>query len=312
MSRNPGVQRVSFPGARAVLGVTLAAAVAACGAGDISSGPQVEPSFARNGGDGAEGQLVLCKYTAEPTSTKFDFRVSATSGSVPGNGRFAVSSTQTIDLTPSCVTVWAGTGGGEITITEDSPGWAPTEAFYTAAGTIYPEGNSFTFPAPETSEFIVVKNEMDMALGRMTGGGKQINFEGVAVTRGFTIHCDITLSNNLEVNWTGGNHWHLDKPITSAVCIDDPAVEPAPPPAPFDTFIGEGIGRLNGVDGSFVRFTFVDAGEPSGNGDTAAIDIWAPGADPATDDPVLSVSGPLEGGNLQAHYDQPHGSNVNR
>jgi hypothetical protein len=142
--------------------------------------------------------------------------------------------------------------------------------------------------------------------GRMTGGGHQIRIDGARITRGFTIHCDIRLSNNIEVNWPGGNKWHLSKPITSAVCIDDAAVSPFPPAAPFDTFIGEGVGELNGVEGSIIRFTFVDAGEP-GRNDTAWIRIWAPGVDPdGGTSPVLEVEGTLDGGNIQAHYDQPH------
>jgi hypothetical protein len=142
--------------------------------------------------------------------------------------------------------------------------------------------------------------------GRMTGGGNQVRVDGVRVTRGFTIHCDIKLSNNLEINWPGGNKWHLNKPITSAECIDDPNVSPLPPAAPFDTFIGEGEGKLNGVDGSIVRFVFVDKGEPGRNVDTAMIKVWAPGDDPDADTPVLEVEGTLDGGNIQAHYDQPH------
>jgi hypothetical protein len=137
--------------------------------------------------------------------------------------------------------------------------------------------------------------------GRMTGGGGQIIIGDVRVSRGLTIHCDIVLSNNLEINW-GDNHWHLDKPLTSARCIDDPNVDPAPPPAPFDTFIGEGIGQLNGVDGSLVKFTFVDAGEPGGKNDKAQIQIFDTGGNLVLDVP-LSV---LDNGNLQAHYDQPH------
>jgi hypothetical protein len=143
-------------------------------------------------------------------------------------------------------------------------------------------------------------------LGRMTGGGGSIIIGDILVTKGLTLHCDIVLSNNLEVNWPG-NKWHLDKPITSAECIDDPAFSPEPPSAPFDTFIGEAVGRLNGVDGSFIRFTFVDAGEPGGKNDQAGIQIWAPGADPTVDAPVLNLPlGPTDRGNLQAHFDQPH------
>lgn len=145
------------------------------------------------------------------------------------------------------------------------------------------------------------------SLGRMTGGGGQITVGDVQITRGLTLHCDITLSNNLEINWPG-NKWHIDKPLLSAQCIDDETVNPEPPPAPFDTFIGLGSGSLNGVEGSIVRFTFVDAGEPGGRNDLTWIRIWAPGANPEIDAPVLNV-GPqfLDHGNLQAHYDQPHG-----
>ncbi len=141
--------------------------------------------------------------------------------------------------------------------------------------------------------------------GRMTGGGHQTRVDGVRITRGLTLHCDITLSNNLEINWPGGNKWHISKPLTSATCIDDPDYDPTPPAAPFDTFIGEAVGSLNGADGSIVRFTFIDDGEP-GRTDEAHIEIWAAGDDPDTAAPVLSVSGVLDGGNLQAHYDQPH------
>ena len=146
-----------------------------------------------------------------------------------------------------------------------------------------------------------------LALGRMTGGGPSITVSGVKVTKGLTLHCDITLSNNLEINWDG-NKWHLDKPIETAECIDDPSIAPEPPPAPFDTFIGTATGRLNGVDGSRCEFTFVDAGEPGGKNDRAGIRIWDANGVLVLDLPLS----PTDGGNLQAHYDQPHGSNVNR
>lgn len=139
--------------------------------------------------------------------------------------------------------------------------------------------------------------------GRMTGGGNQITIGDVKVTRGFTIHCDITLSNNLEINWPD-NKWHITKPLTMALCVDDPAVHPEPPPAPFDTFIGEGIGEWNGQAGSLVRFTFVDAGEPGGKNDRAQIQVWAADGTLVLDVPMSF----LNNGNLQAHYDQPHGN----
>ena len=147
----------------------------------------------------------------------------------------------------------------------------------------------------------------ECAIGRMTGGGGQVTIGDVYVTRGLTVHCDITLSNNLEINWPG-NKWHLDKPLTRAECHDDPAISPEPPPSPFDTFIGEGMGRLNGEDGYRVEFTFVDAGEPGGKNDRSQIQIFAPDGSVVLNVPMDF----LDNGNLQAHYDQPHGSNQNR
>ncbi|MFL5593138.1 MAG: hypothetical protein ACJ785_00825 [Gemmatimonadaceae bacterium] len=148
------------------------------------------------------------------------------------------------------------------------------------------------------------KKDNCVLLGRMTGGGNSVSAEGVKITKGLTLHCDIILSNNLEINWPDGNNWHLTKPIESANCIDDPAVNPAPPPAPFDTFIGTATGSLNGVDGSYIEFTFVDAGEPGGKNDKLALKIYTggPGTTVALDLPLQFTTG----GNLQAHYDQPH------
>jgi hypothetical protein len=143
--------------------------------------------------------------------------------------------------------------------------------------------------------------------GRMTGG-RNLRVDGAHVRGsrgGFTIHCDITLSNNIQVSWPGGNTWHLDKPIDKATCIDAPDIDPTPPAAPFDTFIGEAVGKLNGVDGSEIRFTFIDDGEP-GRTDWMKIEIWDVGDIPGVDPVFITFEGYLDGGNIQAHYDQPH------
>jgi hypothetical protein len=290
----------------------LALVVAACAPGDSPTEPLSAPS-AMWFTDGP-GTVTVCKMTAQPTDDLFDFATSASGGLV-------VKSAFTLhDIQPGatiqasdCVLVWVSTDDSQVpvTITEDlEEGWSLAGAYVKDVGPVPFSGNSVTVTgANHVTITLVVVNQPTpdepMAPGRMTGGGNQITVGGAKITRGFTIHCDITLSNNIEVNWKS-NKWHLDKPITSATCIDDPNVEPAPPPAPFDTFIGEGVGRLNGVDGSFIRFTFVDAGEPGGDNDHAIIRIWAPGANPAVDAPVLDVNGFLSGGNLQAHYDQPH------
>jgi hypothetical protein len=140
--------------------------------------------------------------------------------------------------------------------------------------------------------------------GRFTGGGWQIRLsDGLKVTRGLTIHCDLLLSNNLEINWPTGNKFHMLEHLETVACTDDPNIIQQPPPAPLDTLIGKGTGRYNNVPGFSVEFTLVDAGEPGGN-DQMAIKIYET-ANPSN--VVLDV--PLQlltNGNLQAHYDQPH------
>jgi hypothetical protein len=257
------------------------------------------------------GEVILCKYT-DQIETTASFTVSATGGTV---NEAAPSLNAIYDFTPTedCALVWtSGGASATVTITEAaSPGLSLYRILVDGADhTIDLAARTVDIDAtPNTTVVVFFKNEVeeiDMTPGRMTGGGGQIAVGDVNITRGFTIHCDITLSNNLQIVWHDDvDQWHIDKPLTSAVCVDDG--DPTPPAAPFNTFIGEGIGRLNGVDGSFVRFTFIDNGEP-GRNDQAAIQIWAPGADPDLDDPVKAVAlTNLDHGNIQAHYDQPHG-----
>ena len=137
------------------------------------------------------------------------------------------------------------------------------------------------------------------APGRMTGGGSVFTVAGLRVTHGFELHCDITaLPNNLEINWAKGNNFHLDE-LTSATCTDEPGLDPPPPDAGFDTFVGTGTGSCNGVAGATIAFTLTDAGEPGGGkdapNDTATFLITCPGG------LTLSVSGDLKKGNQQAH-----------
>jgi hypothetical protein len=139
--------------------------------------------------------------------------------------------------------------------------------------------------------------------GRFTGGGHQIRVGHARVTRGLTIHCDLLLSNNLEVNW-GGDHFHMTEHLTTVACTDDPDIIQAPPAAPLDTLIGVGTGRYNGADGYTIEFTLVDRGEPGRGVDEAALLIYetANASNVVLDVPLQVITG----GNLQAHYDQPH------
>lgn len=164
-------------------------------------------------------------------------------------------------------------------------------------GNGYPGGQTatITFALPQDCP-------SPLSSGRFTGGGSQVRINDVRVTRGLTVHCDLALSNNLEVNW-GGNKFHMTEHLQTVECSDSPDITQAPPAAPLDTLVGVGTGRYNGVDGYTIEFTFVDYGEP-GSADRASLRIYQT-SNPAN--VVLNV--PLQllsGGNLQAHYDQPH------
>ena len=112
-------------------------------------------------------------------------------------------------------------------------------------------------------------------------------------TWGFEIRCDGSKANLEYQDHTGGN-FHLES-VTSVVCTDDPAVNPTPPQAGFDTLHLIGVGRWNGVSGHTVDVTFVDAGEP-GTRDSIVLTVKTAGGAV-----VSTVSGKLSGGNHQAH-----------
>lgn len=138
----------------------------------------------------------------------------------------------------------------------------------------------------------------------MTGGGSvfdsnggEVSWGAQRVTHGFELHCD-GRPNNLEINFHGqGTKFKLTN-LTSAICIDSPGIDPNPPDASFDTYIGTGTGRYgegNGTPGFCASWIFTDAGEP-GTADTATIEVTDCGSTT-----VASVSGPLNKGNHQAH-----------
>jgi len=142
----------------------------------------------------------------------------------------------------------------------------------------------------------IVKAQTQSADGRMTGGGSVFTAGGARVTHGFELHCDVhDVPNRLEINWPG-NMFHLDT-LISAFCFTDPSINSGHPTAPFNTYVGHGTGKLNGVPGATADWTFTDAGEPGVN-DMATIVIKD-----ASNAIVLTVSGKLDNGNQQAHPD---------
>ncbi len=131
--------------------------------------------------------------------------------------------------------------------------------------------------------------------GRMTGGGSVFHENSKSnprVTHGFTLHCDGG-PNRLQVNWPG-HRFHLEM-LENADCFDFPERDEQNPVAGFDTMEGNGVGRLNGVPGATIEFTFVDDGEPGKVSDTASMVISDGGGI------VLEVAGTISKGNQQAH-----------
>lgn len=150
---------------------------------------------------------------------------------------------------------------------------------------------------------IMVGSAWAHAPGRMTGGGSffcPYLSGNQRVTHGFELHCklenvDVSGPNNLEINFSGGDNFHLTT-LTTAVCSDTLAIQ-QPPSVDFDTFEGSGAGTFNGQPAT-IAFTLVDGGEP-GTKDIAVIKIQV-GTTTVIDCP-LSASSFLTFGNQQAH-----------
>ena len=82
--------------------------------------------------------------------------------------------------------------------------------------------------------------EQELGTGRFTGGGRQI-VDGLRVSMGLTVHCDLLLSNNLQVNWKGGS-FHMTEHLETVECVDTPDINQSPPAALLDTLVGVGTG----------------------------------------------------------------------
>jgi len=133
--------------------------------------------------------------------------------------------------------------------------------------------------------------------GRMTGGGSIIcPAPAYRVTFGYELHCQLdngqlSTPNNLEVNFSSGEHFHLAG-LTKAICSGPDTSSPS---APFTTMYGEGYGTLNG-QAATIKFTLVDNAEPGAGVDTASFRIYSTSGKQLECDSRV-----LEGGNNQAH-----------
>lgn len=229
------------------------------------------------------------------TAPTIQFKVTSWSTGPEGtNPQIAVAFNNVVVLTSAFVEA----SGNVISGSLPSPGGNSIVVSATAV-TPWPsgEGAGQTF-----SVTVTVPDACAPGTGRFTGGGNQVDVGGIAkITRGLTIHCDLLLSNNLEINWDKGNNFHMLDHLQTIACFDDPSIDQTPPKAPIDTLVGVGTGRFNGQDGYRIEFTLVDAGEP-GRNDEMAILITAPNGSVVLNVPRQQ----LTNGNLQAHFDQPH------
>ncbi|GBC71834.1 hypothetical protein HRbin02_01622 [Candidatus Calditenuaceae archaeon HR02] len=148
--------------------------------------------------------------------------------------------------------------------------------------------------------------------GRMTGGGVLrgevlfINKTKVSATVnfGFEVHCNNEKEpNNLQINWRVGGQtfiFHLTA-MNYAACFET-AADQGMPPAPFDTHVGSGEGRLKIGPSPWtpatIQWMFVDDGEPGVGKDIFHAVIIA-------DSTSYVISGKISGGNMQAHPDDP-------
>lgn len=144
-----------------------------------------------------------------------------------------------------------------------------------------------------------------VAEGKMTGGGFVLDER--KVTHGFVLRCDPSeRPNHLTVHWrkrqngSWRNFVFYLTSLDSALCSNDPALDPFPPAAPFDTYQGMGTGKVNRQPGYTAEWTFTDAGEPGSNADTMKVLIKDPGGN------VVLDAGPGRfRGNHQAHPGHP-------
>jgi hypothetical protein len=219
---------------------------------------------------------VGTQYTIDYTFTINS--TSAPSVTISSSTTFTASaSAETVSVGPVTIGPLAGT----ITVTSAS-------ATLTSSGSTVPIVFS-TSPSPLVCT---------AATGRFTGGGRTLGVGGLSVTTGLELDCDRNPPATLEINWGGGDHFHL-LTFDSVICLL--IGNPKPPVAPINEMIGQGTGRYDGADGYTVSFTLIDNGEP-GRKDMLSFLIYET-ANPSN--VVLSL--PLQfltKGNLQAHFDQ--------
>ena len=136
------------------------------------------------------------------------------------------------------------------------------------------------------------------------------NSNGLRVKENLDLACETSGFHDLSLLWGGltnpqAHRFDLDS-IGDVNCGDSPAIlSPGDPFATFDVHSGEGTGRLDGVAGATIEWSFSDAGEPGRRTDRSWIKVTTPGG---TAGDALSVSRFVGQGNHQAVGDIGGGS----
>ena len=285
------------------------------------NGIPTAPSGATSVTRQAEGNFFeLCKDYSGTPGPAVTFNVS-----VDQDNNGSIDTTFTVSLSNGqCQDIWSDVGIGRdiVTVTEQVPtGYSASFVRSVVLGGVITTdpsvaGNVAVGPVAhaDVGTLVVFTNtagpgETDPGTGRFTGGGSLDLANGISLSNGLTLHCDLKLSNNLEVNWKdaqGNSHkFHIDEHFLTVACTDAPNILQPPPDAPLDTLIGKATGTFdNGPDSYTVEFTFVDGGEGKGAIDRVALRIFKTST-PST----VVLNFPLTDiikGNLQAHFDQPH------
>jgi hypothetical protein len=100
-----------------------------------------------------------------------------------------------------------------------------------------------------------------------------------------------------------GNNFHTEKNPNVVSCTL--IAPPNPPDAPVNRIHIEGTGTLNGVDGVSYTLVLIDNGEKAGAPPDRAYIAIGGGVGPLTNGSIADPA-PIDGGNIQAHFDQPH------
>lgn len=303
----------------AVLGVTLGCLLLAAACSESPTRTSPSPIGARglnatNVGTLELNKFEICKVYSGVVGPPVVFNFAVDDGN---NG--TTDSTGSVTLgNNACAEIHTGTAPDfidKVTVTEVVPNgytasWQKQQQQGANVTTTSGSGNQASAFTIDTDGgaliiFTNTSNPTVIGEGRFTGGGQIELANGVTVSNGLTLHCDLILSNNLEVNWKDANgvqhQFHLEEHLTTIECVDHNNIDQNPPPAPLDTMRGTGVGRLDGNDGWTIEFTLVDSGEPGGGADQIALRIFK-GSTVALNFTLQDTTK----GNLQAHFDQPH------